>query len=74
VGGIPEVVVHGETGWLEPLGDTQAMAQRVLSLVEKPAIWTEFSQRARQRALEQFQRGPAVERYEAVYRRVLATR
>lgn len=30
VAGIPEVIRHGETGWLVPPGDTQALTQRVM--------------------------------------------
>jgi L-malate glycosyltransferase len=71
VGGVPELVDSGETGYLAPVGDVRAMADRVLSLVGDPARWRAFSQRARQRVLERFQLGPAMERYEALYRRAL---
>ncbi|HSP79145.1 MAG TPA: N-acetyl-alpha-D-glucosaminyl L-malate synthase BshA [Myxococcaceae bacterium] len=71
VGGVPELVDSGETGYLAPVGDVRAMADQVLSLVSEPARWRAFSQRARQTVLERFQLGPAVERYEALYRRVL---
>jgi L-malate glycosyltransferase len=71
VGGIPELVDSGETGYLAPVGEVAAMADRVLSLVGDGARWRAFSLRARQRVLERFQLGPAVERYEALYRQVL---
>lgn len=71
VGGIPELVDSGETGYLAPVGEVAAMADRVLALVGDAARWRAFSARARQRVLERFQLGPAVERYEALYRRVL---
>ena len=32
VGGLPEVVADGETGFLVPVGDTDAMAARILEL------------------------------------------
>ena len=72
IGGIPELVAAGETGYLAPVGDVRAMAEHVLSLVKEPARWREFSRRARERVLERFQLGPAIDRYEALYRRLVA--
>jgi N-acetyl-alpha-D-glucosaminyl L-malate synthase BshA len=72
VGGLPEVVDAGETGFLAPLGDVAAMARHVLALVKDKATWEAFSRRARQRVLERFQREPAMDQYEALYRRVVS--
>jgi glycosyltransferase involved in cell wall biosynthesis len=36
VGGIPEQIVDGETGFLVPRGDSHAMAQHVLELINQP--------------------------------------
>ena len=69
-GGIPEQVRHGHMGYLAPVGDVAAMAAHVLSLVEDPERWRLFSRRARQHVLEHFQRAPAIDRYEALYRRL----
>jgi N-acetyl-alpha-D-glucosaminyl L-malate synthase BshA len=68
VGGLPEVVAHGETGWLEPVGSVQAMAERVLSLVGDAAEWQRMSTAARHRAITCFPPAVAFEAYEAVYR------
>ena len=38
VGGIPEVVVDGETGFLVPPRDTAAMASAIVRLLEDPAL------------------------------------
>lgn len=70
-GGLPEVVVHGETGFLAPVGDVAAMTAHVLSLVENPETWRAFSTAARAHVLAQFQEPAAVDGYLAVYRRVL---
>ncbi len=72
VGGLPEVVVHGETGWLSPLGDVDAMAHHALQLLADPALQSRMGGAARARVLAAFQPDAAVARYEAVYRRVLA--
>jgi len=70
IGGIPELVSPGETGFLAPMGDIGAMAGHVLALVQDPARWKAFSRRAREQVLERFQLGPAIDRYEALYRRL----
>lgn len=72
VGGIPEVVRHGETGLLAPVGDTEAMAAAVLSLARDDERRRAMATAARARALAHFREGPVVDRYEAWYRRVLA--
>jgi N-acetyl-alpha-D-glucosaminyl L-malate synthase BshA len=70
IGGVPELVTHGETGFLAPVGDVQAMAGHVLSLVHDSARWAAFSRRAREHVLKHFQREPAIDQYEALYRRL----
>lgn len=72
-GGIPEVVVHGETGLLAPVGDVGAMAAHVLALLADPARRRETAARARVRVLERFDEGPAIDRWEALYRRVTSS-
>jgi N-acetyl-alpha-D-glucosaminyl L-malate synthase BshA len=71
VGGLAEVINHGETGFLAPLGDVDGMAARVALLLDDPALHARMSAAARQRAATLFQVAPAVDRYAAVYRRVL---
>ena len=71
VGGLAEVITHGETGFLAPLGDVDGMAARVALLLDDPALHARMSHAARQRAATVFQVAPAVDRYAAVYRRVL---
>jgi L-malate glycosyltransferase len=72
IGGIPELVELGETGFLSPVGDVEGMARHVLSLVSDRPRWEAFSRRARERVLEHFRLTPAIDRYEALYRRLVA--
>ena len=54
VGGIPEVVQMGETGWLVAQGDMAAMSERILWLLANPEQARQMGQAARQRAVESF--------------------
>ena len=48
VGGAAEAVIEGQTGFLVPSGDHEAMAQRIISLLRDPKTLGEMGQRARQ--------------------------
>jgi len=71
VGGLPEVVRHGVDGYLETMGDVEAMAADVLTLLRDEPLRQRMGESARDRALGTFAEGPVVDQYEAVYRRVL---
>ena len=72
VGGIPEVVVSGESGVLVPFGDTGAMTHAVEALIADPTRRAALGQAAQQRAREHFSAATIVPRYEALYRRLVA--
>lgn len=72
VGGVPEVVREGETGFLCPAGDVTAMTAAVLRLLHSPDLHQQMSRAARLSVETNWQRDPAVARYESYYRRVLA--
>ncbi len=56
VGGIPEVVEHGRTGYLVPLDDDveASLAARLTELLEDPSRAAEFGRAGRARAVEGF--------------------
>lgn len=70
VEGIPEVVVHEETGLLVPRGDADALAGAVARLLEDPALAAALGARARERAIERFGVDRCVDGYVEVYRRI----
>ncbi|MBI5058681.1 N-acetyl-alpha-D-glucosaminyl L-malate synthase BshA [candidate division KSB1 bacterium] len=70
IGGLPEVVKEGETGFLCDLGDTDTMAARILQLVEDGELRRTMGQAARRRALTEFPQDKIVPQYEAVYSRI----
>lgn len=71
IGGIPEVVLHGETGYVAELGDVKRMARYAVELLSHPRRWEEFSNNARNRAVELFDKELIVPQYEELYRRVI---
>lgn len=71
-GGIPEVVTHGETGYLYPPGSVEEMAEAGTEILTDPRLWTRLSEAGRQMAVERFSAASVVPRYERLYERVLA--
>ncbi len=70
-GGLPEVVRHGETGFLYPLGAVEKMAEAGSALLTDPVRWKRFSQAAREDAVERFSSERVVPLYENLYWDVL---
>jgi N-acetyl-alpha-D-glucosaminyl L-malate synthase BshA len=71
-GGLSEVVTHGETGYLCPVGDVEGMARAGLSLLRDPARWQAMSDAAAADARRRFSESAIVAQYEALYERTLA--
>ncbi len=71
VGGLPEVVEDGVSGYLRPVGDVEALADAALALLGDDARSREFGEAARRRALEEFPQDRIVRLYRDVYRSVL---
>ncbi|MEZ4607183.1 MAG: N-acetyl-alpha-D-glucosaminyl L-malate synthase BshA [Deinococcales bacterium] len=71
IGGIPEVVTDGETGFLHALGDVDSMAASALKLLSDKALYQNFSQAARQRAVNVFNERQIVPLYVAAYEEAL---
>ncbi len=69
-GGIPELNLEGETGFLCNVGDVECMAQKALYLLKNDAILNEFKANALKRA-ERFNIDAIVPKYEAFYNKVL---
>ena len=72
VGGIPEVI--GDSSPLYPFGDVTAAAAALDGLVESPNLARRLGEQSRARVLERFSADRVVPRYEALYRRIVASR
>ncbi|MEJ2189031.1 MAG: glycosyltransferase family 4 protein [Acidobacteriota bacterium] len=65
-GGVPEMVVDGESGLLVDTGDREALADAMLDLARNPRLRAALGQAGRARAQEMFSVDRHVERVEAV--------
>lgn len=74
VGGAREAVVEGETGHLVAPGDDEAMAARIVGLLQNPERARAMGERGRLRVAERFSCDAALARTEALYERLLAGR
>ena len=67
VGGIPEVVEDGKSGYLVPPGDPAALASAIEALLDDDQMRISCSRRARQRAIEKFDLQDMVKHYIDLY-------
>jgi N-acetyl-alpha-D-glucosaminyl L-malate synthase BshA len=70
VGGLPEVVIDGQSGFLEGVGDVAAQSRRVRELLDDPGLRSAMARKARERAQEHFCSTKIIPRYEALYAEV----
>ena len=71
VGGLPELVVHGETGYIAEIGDVERMAKYALDLLGNDTKHQRFAEAGRSRAVEEFDTEKIVAIYEEHYQRLL---
>lgn len=69
IGGLPEVNIEGETGFLCDLDDSNCMAKHAVNVLTNEALHVELSANARKRA-ELFNQDLVVGQYEAFYKKM----
>ena len=70
VGGLPELNIHGETGYIAEIGDIDRMAKYAIELLSNDKKYKLFSKSARERAME-FSLENIIPEYEKHYEKVL---
>ena len=73
IGGVPELVPHGEVGYLYPMGDVDGMAEGALEILSDPDLQRRFGEAGRAVAVERFSAEGVVPLYEATYERAVQT-
>jgi len=71
VGGIPEVITDGETGFLSEVGDTAKMAADAGRLLTDGKLRTTMGRRARESAISRYRTDVVIPQYIEFYERVL---
>jgi glycosyltransferase involved in cell wall biosynthesis len=70
-GGVPEVMVDGQTGFMLEAGDVGAFVERLDAIVENPERYRDLGERGRQRARALFSADRIVGEYLDYYQEVL---
>lgn len=70
-GGLPELNLHGETGYIAEMGDINKMSDYVIELLENKNKYRIFAENARERAVNLFGSEKIVNQYEKYYEKVL---
>ncbi len=70
VGGVPELITHGDDGYLEPPGDIAAQAARVIELLRDETLHYRMSKAGRWNAAERFCTERIIPQYEKFYQDV----
>lgn len=72
VGGIPELITHGENGYVAEFGDVSRMARYAIELLTNPKRWASFSGKARESAVSKYDVNHVVPLYESLYAELMA--
>jgi L-malate glycosyltransferase len=72
VGGIPEVVTDGETGFMSSVGDIEKMSDDVVKLLKDNDLRTSFGKRGRELAIERYNTDKIIPQYINFYEKILA--
>jgi glycosyltransferase involved in cell wall biosynthesis len=71
VGGLPEVIEHGRTGFLARVGDVETMARYAIETLADDTKLNEMAARARAAAQARYCTSKIIPQYEDFYRKVL---
>jgi N-acetyl-alpha-D-glucosaminyl L-malate synthase BshA len=74
VGGIPEVVTDGETGYLSEVGDMEKMSEDAARLLSDTALRREMGKRARESAVARYRTDIVIPKYLEFYEKVISKR
>lgn len=69
-GGIPEVNIDGETGFVLPIGDVKSMSEKAIMLLKDDVMLKKFSENAKKQALR-FDKKNILPLYEELYLSIL---
>jgi glycosyltransferase involved in cell wall biosynthesis len=71
VGGLPEVVKSGVTGFLANPGDHHDLAEKLITLLKDQKLRKEMAEKGREVAISMFSLDEMISKYQALYKRLL---
>ncbi len=71
VGGLPELVLHNQTGFISEIGDIERMAKYTIDLLGNEKKMNKFRKNSRERAVNNFEKSLVIPEYENYYNEVL---
>lgn len=71
IGGLPELILHNETGYIAEFADAERMAKYTIDLLKNEKKYNIFSKNSRDRAVNVFDKSLIVPQYEAYYEKIL---
>lgn len=71
IGGIPEVIEHGVTGFLSEVGEVENIAEQAISILIDPDLHKRFSENSIQRVKDRFSSRYIVKQYEDLYLKLI---
>ena len=74
IGGIPEVVTDGESGFLSPVGDIEKMSQDALKLLNDEDMRLAFGRAGRESAVTRYSATEIIPLYIKFYEKVLGAK
>jgi N-acetyl-alpha-D-glucosaminyl L-malate synthase BshA len=70
VGGLPEIIIEGQTGFMGRIGDVETMGKRAVELLKDSVMYQKFSENALAQA-KKFDLQSIVPKYEALYEKFI---
>jgi len=71
VGGNPELVLEGKTGFLVPSAEPEKLAETIIQLLKDEKLRKKMGEEGRKRVMEKFSRESMVKNYEELYSQIL---
>src|SRR5688572_14477938 len=71
IGGIPEVVSEGETGFLSDIGDVEKMSRDTLTLLRSEDLRRAFGEKGRELAVQRYSTCKIIPQYIAFYEKIV---
>ncbi|KAF0142055.1 MAG: glycosyl transferase group 1 [Stygiobacter sp.] len=73
VGGLPELVIHNETGYIAEIGDVERMSKYAVDLLTNEKKYNIFAKNSLDRAVNHFDKALVLPKYIEYYEKVLAS-